>query len=47
MYLLLLGVLNNFSNYSWSLDVLVCLYRALDHNTGFNRDNIGDYMLLL
>ena len=41
MYLLLLGDLNNVSNYSWGSGVLACLYRALDHGVDFNDENIG------
>jgi len=47
MYLLLLVDLNNVRNYSWGSAVLIILYRALDHEIDFNKDNIGGCTLLL
>jgi len=48
MYLLLLADLNYMSNYSCGSIVLTCPYRSLNHEIGFNQDNIwfGSYMLL-
>ena len=47
MYLPLLRDLANVSNFSWGSIVLACLYRALDHDTKFQQDNIGGCMLLM
>ena len=47
MYLPLLRDLAHVSNFSWGSTVLACLYRALDHGTKFQQDNIGGCMLLL
>ena len=47
MYLPLLRDLANVSNFSWWSIVLACLYRALDHGTKFQQDNISGCMLLL
>ena len=45
--MLLLVDLTHVATYSWSLTVLVCLYRALDHGIDYHQDNIGGCMLLL
>jgi len=47
MYLSLLRDLAHLSNFSWGLTMLACLYRALDHSTKFEQDNIDGCMLLL
>ncbi|XP_014499489.1 serine/threonine-protein phosphatase 7 long form homolog [Vigna radiata var. radiata] len=47
MYLPLLADLQMVVNYSWASAVLACLYRALDHGTRVDQDNIGDCMILL
>jgi len=47
MYLQLLRDLAHVSNFTWGSVVLTCLYRALDHSTKFQQDNIGGCMLLL
>ncbi|XP_027915963.1 protein MAIN-LIKE 1-like [Vigna unguiculata] len=47
MYLPLLRDLVHVSNFSWRSVVLTCLYRALDHGTKFQQDNIGGCILLL
>jgi len=47
MFLPLLRELDHISNFSWGSAVLACLYRALDHNTKFQQDNIVGDMLLL
>ncbi|XP_017441223.1 protein MAIN-LIKE 1-like [Vigna angularis] len=47
MYLPLLADLQNISQYSWGSATLSCLYRALDHGTRADQDNIGGCMILL
>jgi len=47
MYLPLLRDLAHVSNFSWGSVMLECLYRALDHGTKFQQNNIGGCMLLL
>ncbi|XP_017417859.2 protein MAIN-LIKE 1-like [Vigna angularis] len=47
MYLPLLADLQNVSQYSWGSATLSCLYRALDHGTRADQDNIGGCMILL
>ncbi|XP_014503143.1 protein MAIN-LIKE 1-like [Vigna radiata var. radiata] len=47
MYLPLLADLQMVTNYSWASVVLSCLYRALDHGTRVDQDNIGGCMILL
>ncbi|XP_014503079.1 protein MAIN-LIKE 1-like [Vigna radiata var. radiata] len=47
MYLPLLVDLQNVSNYSWASAVLSCLYRALNHGTRVDQDNIRRCMILL
>ena len=47
MYFPLLRDLANVSNFSWGSTILACLYRALNHGTKFQQDNIGGWMLLL
>ncbi|XP_017428635.2 protein MAIN-LIKE 1-like [Vigna angularis] len=47
MYLPLLANLQNVSKYSWASAMLFCLYRALDHGTRADQDNIGGCMILL
>ncbi|XP_014515288.1 protein MAIN-LIKE 1-like [Vigna radiata var. radiata] len=41
MYLPLLADLEMVVNYSWASAILACLYRALDHGTRVDQDNIG------
>ncbi|XP_047163765.1 protein MAIN-LIKE 1-like [Vigna umbellata] len=47
MYLPLLADLQNVSQYSWGSAMLSCLYRALDHGTRADQENIGGCMILL
>ncbi|XP_014500510.1 protein MAIN-LIKE 1-like [Vigna radiata var. radiata] len=47
MYLPLLADLDNVRSYSWASAALSCLYRALDHGTRLDQDNIRGCMILL
>ncbi|XP_017416849.1 protein MAIN-LIKE 1-like [Vigna angularis] len=47
MYLPLLADVQTVSQYSWASAVLSCLYRALDHGTKADQENIGGCMILL